>query len=835
MEKDRKRLDKIFSSGCQRMQEEVSALLGKTLEFAEPQTSILRKEDFFSDLTGKYVFAKIRVEGDINSLAGMFVPIEAAIRIGGTLIMLPDAELGNLVSAQEYSEELKDSYGEIANIISGSLTSIFEEQFPKKVRLIRTDQEIILPAKVDVESDEPFPNGQYFLAVSSLTLNEKSLGALHFLLPAESFGLLEKTDNENIQQTPVTTDSSVKTGSSIVQEGEVTSPEPETVSDLERNRQPKGLNRKKLDKIFHLGFQRVQEEVSALLGKKLDVEPPRFTIISKEDCFADLPGKTVFANVGIQGALEGKGALLVSLEAAIRIGGTLIMLPDTELESCISDQEYSDDLEDSYGEIANIICGSLTSTFEEQLSEGIRLVRAEQEVFLPMKVDIASEQPCPDGMYYQISAAISMDNIQMGDTHLLLPADVFGLLEKQPQKTGQTPDKSAAVQTGFVDNAKGVLSDAAPIEAQSPASAKPVDRAARETAEKRKKKIDKLIHAVHKQIEADVGGLLGGEFKLTDNRISLCDKESFLEGTESQQVMARLDVRGDNRGEAYLFISKKDAIFLGGTLVMLPELELEQVVTAGDFSEDFKDAYGEVANIIAGCYTAIFEEQYDKSIGFAKTELETIIPVKIDPESNEIFPQQGYYLSSAGISFDKRKMGRIQLLVPVDIFTLELLLQIDIPEPLVEKGVPGASVSGRTEANGLQQAQVNVPAEVAFLPDIIIVADDNVEAETIRAQLKSQGYYPEIAQFKDPVYKYLSENVKCVFLVMKQVNEQGFGVAIKINSVAPSIPLVLAGPAWTRTLVLKAVKYGATDILITPSSSDDVMEKTKVYMTRIAA
>jgi FixJ family two-component response regulator len=74
-----------------------------------------------------------------------------------------------------------------------------------------------------------------------------------------------------------------------------------------------------------------------------------------------------------------------------------------------------------------------------------------------------------------------------------------------------------------------------------------------------------------------------------------------------------------------------------------------------------------------------------------------------------------------------------------------------------------------------------------------------------------------------------------VFLVMQEASEQGFGVAIKISSAGLPVPLVAAGPAWTRTMVLKAVKYGACDILITPSSSDDIREKIEVNLIRKAA
>ena len=70
---------------------------------------------------------------------------------------------------------------------------------------------------------------------------------------------------------------------------------------------------------------------------------------------------------------------------------------------------------------------------------------------------------------------------------------------------------------------------------------------------------------------------------------------------------------------------------------------------------------------------------------------------------------------------------------------------------------------------------------------------------------------------------------------MEEVSEQGFATAIKLGSSGLSVPLVMAGPAWTRTTVLKAVKYGATDILLTPATATDVQEKLDANLSRKAA
>ncbi|MDH4318589.1 MAG: chemotaxis protein CheX, partial [Desulfobulbaceae bacterium] len=184
-------LDKVFGAAGERIEQEVSALLGKNFVVSEPTTELIGKEDFFERLSGKKVIFRLKIEGQVETEGYLLVSLADAIRIGGTLIMLPSAELAEVIERQEYNEELQDSYGEIANIMAGSLTSSFEENYRKSIRLIRKTQEVITPIKVDVESDVPCPNGTYYLVTSKMSMGEESMGEFHLLLPGMPFGLVE--------------------------------------------------------------------------------------------------------------------------------------------------------------------------------------------------------------------------------------------------------------------------------------------------------------------------------------------------------------------------------------------------------------------------------------------------------------------------------------------------------------------------------------------------------------------------------------------------------------------------------------------------------------------
>jgi len=610
-------------------------------------------------------------------------------------------------------------------------------------------------------------------------------------------------------------------------------------------------SQERFDRILIAGASRIQDEVTALIGKPFKVGTPRTGLVDKETLFADLGGKQVLAHVRVEGDIQGDGCLVVGIKDAIKIGGTLIMLPEGELESVIADQQYSEELMDSYGEVANIICGAATVTFEEQYTKAVRLIRTEQEVILPAKVDIESEHPIADVPYYRLSVPMEIDGKALGELHLLLPAEPFGLAEAKSKDNTTSAPEAAVVKPPSQVNEQGqetagVLErevaggDAEEVgvvqrpesEATSEETPSGQPPPKKRDVGKQKKLIDGLLKSSWAKMSDDVNSLLGGTLKVTplDNRA--ITKEDFLDQAGGKQVMTRMDQRGGSSGEAYLFVDLKTAVYLGGCLIMLPDGELEETVRNESFGDDARDAFGEVTNIIAGAFTAIFEEQYRGKIGFVKTAIDPVVPAKIDPETDDVFPNLGYYLAPGQLHYNGRDLGRAQFLVPALAFELEELFHVaeEIADAPPTKAAP---VSTGSQVKAAEPARLRETVEGGI--DMLIVTDDEREAEHLVQVLEGEGYLCRILHFKDPVHAVLSARTQMVFLVMQEVSEQGFGVAIKISSSGYAVPLVAAGPAWTRTMVLKAVKYGACDILITPASVEDVREKLATNLVKKAA
>ena len=127
------------------------------------------------------------------------------------------------------------------------------------------------------------------------------------------------------------------------------------------------------------------------------------------------------------------------------------------------------------------------------------------------------------------------------------------------------------------------------------------------------------------------------------------------------------------------------------------------------------------------------------------------------------------------------------------------------------------------------------PAGAGTMAEVLLFSDDREESDRILAMLARIGSSGRVCHFKDPVHAALAPGVRMVVLVMGEVSEQGFGVAIKLASAGLRVPLVAAGPAWTRSLVLQAVKYGVSDVLVTPVAEEDLRARLAVAPEQQAA
>ncbi len=119
--------------------------------------------------------------------------------------------------------------------------------------------------------------------------------------------------------------------------------------------------------------------------------------------------------------------------------------------------------------------------------------------------------------------------------------------------------------------------------------------------------VDVVCKAAINKLAGEIGALLGQELQCSDVQLRLISKKDlFSETIREKTALTRLDVTGDQQGNSYLLISIEAAAYLGGTLIMLPADMIEEHAQNGVLDGELEDAFGEVANIIAGVFTQAF-------------------------------------------------------------------------------------------------------------------------------------------------------------------------------------------------------------------------------------
>jgi len=618
--------------------------------------------------------------------------------------------------------------------------------------------------------------------------------------------------------------------------------------------------RAKIDIVCKSGMENLAGEIGVLLGQELTCSNIQLNLTSREDLFKDLDRKkTTLTRMTVEGDCAGDCYLLTQISSAAILGGTLIMLPEDAIEENAQSEKLDGELDDAFGEVANIIAGVFNQVFVDKYPKSLRLIKKTVEELIPTKIDPVSDQPFPAGNYHVTSCSMKMGDRDLGPLELVVPAAIFEL-----EETTDSTETSVEAESPTAEKTSEEPPEekAAPEPEQVPAPAVETKLPFADA----KKIVDVIFNATIGQVGEEIGALLGQSLNCDDIQLTMTNKADFFSShCIDKSIMSHMKVTGDREGLGFIIVRVPDAIVLGGTLIMLPEDQIAEQKQTGQFDGDVEDSYGEVANILSGCLTQVFLDRYPKKIHFVKTEAETIVPTKIDPTSDQPFPAGDYYLASFSIQMEGHELNRILLIFPADIFDLEKQPAADAAQestPAAEQAAPqsnsaavkdpnepapgewgGAPItegaaaepavgsSGTSHTSPEETAEKTTTSQPAAEPTgppiVLLIGDQKTAVDPFVEILSSAQYECQVLTFQEEVKELLQQHkILGIVLIMEQIGEKGFAAAIKLQSAGqPLPPIIFAGSEWTRSAVLRAVKYGAKDILVMPASDDEIQDK----------
>jgi CheY-like chemotaxis protein len=339
-------------------------------------------------------------------------------------------------------------------------------------------------------------------------------------------------------------------------------------------------------------------------------------------------------------------------------------------------------------------------------------------------------------------------------------------------------------------------------------------------------KLQKLIKNALKQSAEESSMLLGQDLTVHDTDYLGSNKMSYFSDMDDASFVVGVESREAYPGCFYMVFALRDAILMSGILLGIPPARISEKRKLMILEADDIDAFSEIANQIIGSFNSIFQPALPE-----KVHLKQLPPTKFIPQMDEITEDKPvadgeYLLCQTVIEMQGQEMSRIDLLIPLAL--AEMFDPQTAEPPTIEASA--AVAAGDLDSSGQTTPQTNTATQ---LPAILLLDDDESDRRQVRKLLEGCGVTVLTEAFTADVAEILTRQaIKAVFVGMENVGDLEFSQCTKIYEICRkhSLPIIMCSGQWTRSGVLKAVKYGARDIIIKPYAADELQAKLSKFL-----
>lgn len=328
------------------------------------------------------------------------------------------------------------------------------------------------------------------------------------------------------------------------------------------------------------------------------------------------------------------------------------------------------------------------------------------------------------------------------------------------------------------------------------------------------KVLEQIFKTFNQKFQNEMSALLAQKVLVIDGVVARANREELFKSLSTEQVVTGISLVGPPVGSCIVITDMRGALTMGGSLIMLPEDEIAERVQRNKLGDDEADAYGEIVNICCGVLSKLFQELYPVKIRFVKGQVSCLDPREVVTSDEYPLDPGEIWISKATLSFNgKQRVGQFIFAVHADA------LGLDATEQAASTRAPASNVD----------LLFDEKAKTDSRPHVLVFSDSEKTATEIIKALQPLDIDFEVFGLQTDARESITKGgVRGVLLVMEDVQEQGIAVAIKLRSlVNPKFPLIAAGPNWTKSMVLRAIKYGVHDILVTPASESEIQNRVR--------
>jgi CheY-like chemotaxis protein len=339
--------------------------------------------------------------------------------------------------------------------------------------------------------------------------------------------------------------------------------------------------------------------------------------------------------------------------------------------------------------------------------------------------------------------------------------------------------------------------------------------------------LKKVLGSALQQAGSEASMLLGQSLSVGESDALLTNRMTYFADMENALLVVGVESREDYPGQFQLIFTLRDAILLSGLLLGIPPARINEKRRLAIMEADDTDAFGEIMNQFIGSFNSVFQPGFSR-----KTHLKLLTSRKFVPGIDQLTDREPladgeYLLYRVQLNMQGQEMDKLDLLVPQALACL-----FDPPQPK-----PVAAVAEEEAGEEFETAAEGPPAAAApaFSPDaaIIILDDDELERGNLRASLAGIGLKLLDAELHADIRELIAQGAaKLAVVGVKDTDDRELALCIKLKSLLQDtpLPIIMCAPSWTRSGVLRALKYGASDIVLKPYVADEMVAKVRKFL-----
>jgi CheY-like chemotaxis protein len=330
-------------------------------------------------------------------------------------------------------------------------------------------------------------------------------------------------------------------------------------------------------------------------------------------------------------------------------------------------------------------------------------------------------------------------------------------------------------------------------------------------------KLQKMLLAALNQAALDCGMLLGYELSVKESKSDACEKQAFLKKTEDASFIVCVKSQEDYEGTFYLVVTLRDAIIFGSLLLGMPPARVSEKKTLAILEPDDVDAFNEFTNQMIGSFNSIFKPTLPKKVHLKLLESNKFVPGEDEVNGDLPFPDGEYFRFRAGLSITQQELEPIDILIPSSLASY-----YDLQDNGEELHAEGSMEAGETESESVAEGCT------------VLVLDNNSEDRKFFQETLADNAINVISASRDAdINDFLNkEPIKAILLEATNLDEREHSICIKVKAISTEkpLPVIMCATEWTRTGVLTALKYGASDIIIKPCTGDELKGRLSKFL-----